>query len=181
MEKKNFWENFGIYRKRYVMKKIIRLTESDLVRVVKRVITENMNTNLKFKNVIISHINKLVKGGLYIEEGNFENDDYILFRKNDNDEIVFRYTPHDEVLLYSDKINNIPHLMFSSNIWDVLPQKSELLKKIVGEWVEENLIPEFGDEIEEMTGNEFYINEIYNDENYNPMTGTYIDDDDDEY
>jgi hypothetical protein len=70
--------------------------------------------------------------------------------------------------------------MFASNVWNVLPEKYEVLKKIVGEWVEENLIPEFGGEIEELTGNEFYIDEIYNDENYNPMTGNYNDDEDDD-
>ena len=160
-------------------KKIIKLTESDLMRLVKRVIREDMSKNLKFKNLIIKYINELVKGGLYLEEGGYENDDYILFKKNDNDEIVFRYSTHDGKLLYSDKINNVPNIMFASNVWNVLPEKYEVLKKIVGEWVEENLIPEFGGEIEELTGNEFYIDEIYNDENYNPMTGTYNDEDDD--
>jgi hypothetical protein len=122
------------------------------MRLVKRVIREDMSKNLKFKNLIIKYINELVKGGLYLEEGGYENDDYILFKKNDNDEIVFRYSTHDGKLLYSDKINNIPNIMFASNVWNVLPEKYEVLKKIVGEWVEENLIPEFGGEIEELTG-----------------------------
>ena len=36
-----FLENFDIYCKIYTMGKIIRLTESDLMRIVKRVINEN--------------------------------------------------------------------------------------------------------------------------------------------
>ena len=37
---KKFPENFGIYCKIYTMKKVIRLTASDLMRIVKRVIKE---------------------------------------------------------------------------------------------------------------------------------------------
>ena len=39
-------ENFGIYCKLYTMGKIVRLTESDLMRIVKRVIKENMGDDM---------------------------------------------------------------------------------------------------------------------------------------
>ena len=149
------------------MKKIVRLTESELITIVKRVISENFGKTPKFKKIIIDYINKLVEGGLYVEEGDYPNDEYVLFRKKENNEIVFRYSMEDGKLLYSDKINIIPHVMLGDSTWKLIPNKYVLIGEIVREWVDENLVPKFSEDVEEITWDEFRIGEIYNDENFN--------------
>ena len=47
---KKFPENFGIYCKIYTMKKIVKLTESDLMRIVKRSIKENDGEMFGYNN-----------------------------------------------------------------------------------------------------------------------------------
>jgi len=159
------------------MKKIVRLTESDLTRIVKRVLNENITKNPKFKKIIFDTLNKLVKGGLYLEDS--DDGDFILFKNNKNDYIVFRYDFQMGVLRYTDDILDAPFSMFGDETWDRIPNLYENLKEIVSEWVNVNLIPKFKDEIEEMTDDEFVINDIHNDEGFNPRTGEYEDDDDD--
>ena len=154
------------------MKKTIRLTEKELIRVVKRIVSENIGKNPKFKKIIVNNIDKLVEDGLYAEEGDNMFDDYVFFRNSETDEVVFRYSIETGRLLYSNKIDEVPHQMFGSDTWDVMPNKYEIVGKIVREWVEENLVPEFSEDVEEITGDEFYISDIYNDEDFDPFTGT---------
>ena len=154
------------------MKKVIRLTESELIRVVKRIISEDMTGSPNFKRIIVNYIDRLVKDGLYVEQGDDDNEDYVLFRNSETDEIIFRYSINDGTFLYTDKINQLPHSMFGSETWKELPYKYGTVGEIVLEWVEENLIPEFSEDVEEITGDEFYISDIYNDEDFDPFTGT---------
>jgi len=158
------------------MKKTIRLTEAQLVKLVKRIINEDVTKNPRFKKIIFDTLNKLVKDGLYLEYS--DDGDFILFRSNEDDYIVFRYDIQMGVLRYSDDILDSPFSMFGDETWDLIPNLYEVLIEFVSEWVNLNLVPKFKDEIEEMTDDEFVINDIFNDEGFNPRTGEYEDDDD---
>ena len=49
----NFYENWSIYNKNNIMKKVIRLTESDLTRIVRRVVNEdNINESVIYKKTL---------------------------------------------------------------------------------------------------------------------------------
>jgi hypothetical protein len=59
-----FLENFDIYCKIYTMGKVIRLTESDLIRLVKKVINEeSKNDLLEFERLMELNQFKLIKFG----------------------------------------------------------------------------------------------------------------------
>ncbi len=157
------------------MKKIIKLTERDLTRLVKRVIKENNFNEGKLKNFIFKKINNLVEGGLYLEPDN--NDEYILFKNNNNDEVIFRYLMDSGDIRYNDDIFYTVYYMFGKEWWTIIPNAHEVLNNIVREWIEEYFVDEYSEEIEDISGYEFEIGVVSNDEGFNSKSGEH----DDEY
>ncbi len=107
------------------MKKVIRLTESDLTRLVRRVINEQ-NTESQMNRAVLKYINSE-----YGDLEPYETDefpDYIFFMKDGK--VIFEY---------HKKNGNV---YFAEYIWELLESffglEFEEIKELTKEWVEEH-------------------------------------------
>jgi hypothetical protein len=142
------------------MKKIIRLSESDLTRIVKRVINENEQLNKMIKLSISRFIS-----GLKMEDLDHDNIVFV----NKKGKTVFRYDLEDGNLFYSTLLFSFVKGLKKSKPEDVHKNVSNIIES----WAEENLIPKFSDEFENKFGFEFKIKNV-------DLGDEYIDDDEEE-
>ena len=135
------------------MKKIIRLSEFDLTRIVKRVINENEQLNKMIKLSISRFIS-----GLKMEDLDHDN---IVFVNKDG-KTVFRYDLEEGNLYYSTLLFSFVKGLKKSKPKDVHKNVSNIIES----WVEENLVPKFNDEFENKFGFEFMIKNVDLDDEY---------------
>ena len=134
------------------MKKIIKLTESDLTRIVKRVIKENdikMDLINTIKDEGFSSASEMVGGDKVLfkildikTQTNFLHfyDDLNIVQSEENYELdLFRYKPKYNLMVY-DKKNRYIYIDME-NIWSVLEDTFELdypeIQKLIWVWLNE--------------------------------------------
>ena len=150
------------------MKKIVRLTESDLTRIVKRVINESG----RFNNVVKSLISRFFSD-IKMKELDRSNVVFV----NNNGTIIFRYDLDDRNLYYGKYLYDFVLPLISAK----LEGNDENVLNMIGSWVEENFVSKFSDEFEKEFGFEFMIDDVFmEDESWDEWDEDDEDDEDDE-
>jgi hypothetical protein len=134
------------------MKKIIKLTESDLTRIVKRVIKEN-NTKMELIDTIkdegFKSASEMVGGSEILMKlldikttmdflHLFDDLDVVQNEKK-QDLTLFRYKPYDNLMIY-DRENDLVYVSYK-DIWSVLGGNFGLnyseIQELIKEWLDE--------------------------------------------
>ena len=135
-----------------IMKKVIRLTESDLTRIVKRVIKENLakdNLIQMIKDDDIRSASEMVGGFKNLSKVliidtpmdflHLFDDLGIVQSKEKKDCTLFRYKPKHNLMIY-DRKNEVVHINYYE-IWSVLEVKFGLnyseIEQLTKDWLSE--------------------------------------------
>ena len=135
------------------MKKIVKLTESDLSRIVKRVIKENKTEEVqqKGKTMILSYLNDIAKKMTV----NFDNDDdHLTFKKGGK--VYFRYDYSDMKMKYSFHVMDfVDGLLKTTDMGyrskSFFSSSTDRDNFICG-WIQDYLFPKYRNKIEDLLG-----------------------------
>lgn len=116
----------------------------------------------KFAQFFKNYLDKIGKN-ITIQQDDKDSYDVIQFVNGDG-KLLFRYTPEQRKLLYS--IDNVLTPVYMSITDAITIDDYRFLDIFIKNWVEENLVPQFNDEIEEDFGEPFEIDDCYSDEDY---------------
>jgi hypothetical protein len=138
LRKKNFWEKidlfWGIYNKVIEMKKVIRLTENDLVRLVKKIMNEQVDTSRHD-----ARVNSLIQDGysvvdkISLPDGEYDltGAGYICYLNKDGKNTGYAYVTTGGIRGMWDKQKvrvvggKIPNLMYGE-VYKMLFNKSKV-------------------------------------------------------
>lgn len=135
------------------MKKIIRLTESDLTRIVRRVITETKSEKLiGFLNSMIDNIQIEFDGETYYDE---LEDDEMMSVYDDYESFIYFTLIGEMIFKYEIETGSLIYNMDFFKKWISLSDKN--IKDEICFWAKENLIPKFSNQFENEFGYDFEI------------------------